>query len=264
MAFHEAARSVRTRRAEQGYVLLTMMLFVALLTIAAAAVAPSIAFRIKRDREEELVHRGVQYSRAIRAFSKKTGRYPARLEELRDTNGLKFIRKFYKDPITGRDFKLLHMADVTPQGGIANLNTSNSQQAAENAGSAPSATANAAGADPSGANPDANSATQAGPVPPPGTGDATGARTDAPSTGFKVSPSPDVQPGLLIFGVASTSKARSIREFSHKNHYNDWLFFYDPRYDRGYEIKGPTVNSPSTALQTPPTRQSPAAPQPQP
>jgi type II secretory pathway pseudopilin PulG len=236
-----------------------MMLFVALLTIAAAVAAPSIAFRIKRDREEELVHRGVQYSRAIRAFSKKTGRYPARLEELRDTNGLKFIRKFYKDPITGRDFKLLHMADVTPQGGIANLKSSDSQTA-ENAGTAPSETTNGSGTDASGANSNANAANPAGSVPP-GAGDAA-AKTSSPSTGFTVSPSPDVQPGLLIFGVASISKARSIREFSHKNHYNEWLFFYDPRYDRGYEIKGPTVNSPGAALQSPTAGQAPPAQQP--
>src|SRR5579863_9298494 len=112
MILHEKLGPTGRRSAERGYVLLTLLLFVALLTIAAAVAAPSIAFRIKRDREEELVHRGVQYSRAIRNFSKKTGRYPARLEELQDANGLKFIRKLYKDPITGRNFKLLHMADL--------------------------------------------------------------------------------------------------------------------------------------------------------
>jgi type II secretory pathway pseudopilin PulG len=263
MALHKKGGTPGKQRSEQGYVLLTLMLFVALLTIAAAVAAPGIAFRIKRDREDELVHRGVQYSRAIRAFSKKTGRYPARLEELRDTNGLKFIRKFYKDPITGRDFKLLHMADVTPQGGIAKLNPSD-PQTAENAGTATNETANADGAGASGAKADATASTPEGSAPQARTGDAAGARNSPASTGFQFSASPDVQPGLLIFGVASTSKAKTIREFSHKNHYNDWLFFYDPRYDRGYEIKGPTVASPSTALQTPPSSQSPSAPQPQP
>ena len=38
--------------------------------------------------------------------------------------------------------------------------------------------------------------------------------------------------GGPIVGVASTSKAKSIREFNHKNHYNDWQFIYDPTMDR--------------------------------
>ena len=98
-----------------------LMLFVALLAIAAGALAPGIAFRIKRDREEEMIHRGVQYSRAIRIFVKKTGRYPTRLEELENTNNIRFLRKRYKDPITGKDFKLLHVGEVqlTSAAGIA-------------------------------------------------------------------------------------------------------------------------------------------------
>jgi hypothetical protein len=39
--------------------------------------------------------------------------------------------------------------------------------------------------------------------------------------------------GGPIVGVASTSKAASIREFGHKNHYNQWQFIYDPTMDRG-------------------------------
>ena len=89
-----------------------LMLFVALLAIAAGALAPSIAFRVRRDREEEMIHRGVQYSRALRHFVKKTGRYPTRLEELENTNNIRFLRKRYKDPITGKDFKLLHVGEV--------------------------------------------------------------------------------------------------------------------------------------------------------
>ena len=34
--------------------------------------------------------------------------------------------------------------------------------------------------------------------------------------------------GGPIVGVASTSKAQTIREFNHKNHYNQWQFIYDP------------------------------------
>src|SRR5690242_5202305 len=109
------------RRSERGYMLLMLMLFVALLAIAAAALDPSIAIQVRRDREEEMIHRGTQYSRAIRRYVKKTGRYPSRLEELENTNNIRFLRKRYKDPITNKDFKLLHVGEVQLTGspGIA-------------------------------------------------------------------------------------------------------------------------------------------------
>lgn len=239
---------------QQGYILLTLVLSMAVLSIAAGAIASSLAFQIKRDREEEMVHRGVQYSRAIRNFVKKTGRYPSRLEELQDTNGQKFIRKLYKDPITGRDFKLLHMSDVASLGAPPNLNSSNSQSGAN--GATPGAT-DATESDSPGTDPDPSPASSAAPASQPGAAPTAGTNPSPTSNSFKAAPSADVQPGLLIFGVASTSKAKTIREFDHKNHYKDWLFFYDPKYDRGYEIKGPTsLTLPNFSLPGQPAGQS--------
>ncbi|MGO9124654.1 MAG: hypothetical protein ACLP6G_07170 [Terriglobales bacterium] len=97
---------------EHGYVLITLILFVALLAIALTALAPVITQQIKRDREEELIHRGTQYSRAIKHYMKKFNRYPTRIEDLESTNNIRFLRKRYKDPITGKDFKLLHQGEV--------------------------------------------------------------------------------------------------------------------------------------------------------
>ena len=104
--------SRKSSRSDQGYVLITLILFIAILTIAAVAIVPTITFQIKRDREQELIHRGVQYSRAIKHYVKKFGRYPTRMEDLENTNQVRFLRKRYKDPITGQDFKLLHMGEV--------------------------------------------------------------------------------------------------------------------------------------------------------
>ncbi|HEY6764662.1 MAG TPA: hypothetical protein VI386_07815 [Candidatus Sulfotelmatobacter sp.] len=114
MALHSHSRlhPGSSRASERGYVLLALMLLVALIIIAAAAIVPTIAFEIRRDREEEMIHRGVQYSRAIRAYYKKFGRYPTRLEDLESSNNLRFLRKRYKDPITGQDFKILHFGEV--------------------------------------------------------------------------------------------------------------------------------------------------------
>src|SRR5438270_1122926 len=101
-ALHFRRQAVGSHPREHGYILLTLMLMTVALVIAAAAVLPSISFEIRRDREEELIHRGVQYSRAIRSYYKKFGRYPTRIEELESTNNLRFLRKRYKDPVTGQ------------------------------------------------------------------------------------------------------------------------------------------------------------------
>src|SRR5256714_13625636 len=106
------AKSLPFRRGERGYVLLPLMLFVALLAIASLAWIQKVDFEIKRDREEELIHRGVQYSRALRHYVKKFGHYPARIEDLESTNNVHYLRKRYKDPITGKDFKFLRQNDV--------------------------------------------------------------------------------------------------------------------------------------------------------
>src|ERR1041384_2598998 len=111
----------RNRRKEQGYILLTLLLFVTILIITMAIVVPQVTFQVKRDREEEMIHRGVQYSPPIRRYVKKFGRYPTRIEDLENTNNQRFLRKRYKDPITGKDFKLLHVGEVQmmPGSGLA-------------------------------------------------------------------------------------------------------------------------------------------------
>ena len=103
--------------AQGGYILIILILFVALLAIALTALAPLLTQQIKRDREEELIHRGTQYSRAIKHYMKKFNRYPTRIEDLENTNEVRFLRKRYKDPLTGKDFKLLHQGEVQMSGG---------------------------------------------------------------------------------------------------------------------------------------------------
>jgi len=119
---------------EQGYVLLVLILFVALLAIAVTVTLPSIGLELKRDREEELIHRGVQYTRAIQHYVKKFGRYPTTLEQLENTNQIRFLRRRYKDPITGKDFKLLHMEDVQTSFGPGIAGATSVNQMAPGAG----------------------------------------------------------------------------------------------------------------------------------
>ncbi len=264
----------RNRRSEGGYVLLTLMLFVALLAIAAAAVAPTVAFQIQRDREEELIHRGVQYSRAVRRYFKKFGRYPNRIEELENTNNLRFLRQRYKDPVTGGDFKILRMGQVR-------LNFGPGIAGATPAGVNPAAMAGAlAGGRRIGLVGTAGTMSQSaagiqqmGQTNVPGTGLLSSAQADQGDS--ESNPSSQVFGGGPIVGVVSTSKAESIREFNKKNHYDEWQFIYDPRLDRGGLLNTPAQpqlqlarpNQPGTpggmgGMQGQPEPQNPPANQP--
>src|SRR5689334_19523380 len=106
----------RTRRtgSQQGYILLAVMLVLTLMLIALAAEAPRIAQQIQREREEELVHRGDDFAIAIKRFVHKNGgRYPISLEQLEDTNHVRFLRKRYKDPTTGENiWRLVHFGEA--------------------------------------------------------------------------------------------------------------------------------------------------------
>src|SRR6478672_11399710 len=118
MLLSSQMRRKSSREPEAGYVLLALLLVIALMAIFAATLVTSIKFEIKRDREEEMVHRGVQYTRAIRAYYRKFNRFPAKVEDLENTNQLRFLRKRYKDPITGKDFKLVHFGEVKMAGSV--------------------------------------------------------------------------------------------------------------------------------------------------
>ncbi len=111
----------RRKLRDSGHLLLAILLMMALMVIAATYEAPRLVQQLKRDREEEMIHRGTEYARAIKKYYKKMGSYPTTLEQLEDTNNIRFLRKRYKDPLT-KDGKwtLLHYNDV-----IATLTNTN-------------------------------------------------------------------------------------------------------------------------------------------
>ncbi len=103
----------RRSNRESGYLLLAVLLLMAFMIIAASIEAPEMVQQMKRDREEEMIHRGTEYARAIKKYYKKFGRYPANLEQLDNTNQIRFLRKHYKDPLTkDGKWKLLNYGDI--------------------------------------------------------------------------------------------------------------------------------------------------------
>lgn len=286
LASQYRSSSSRRRPREQGYVLLALILMVALMTVLALAVITPIKFELKREREEELIHRGVQYSRAIRNYYKKFGRYPTKLEDLDSTSNLRYLRKHYKDPITGKDFKLLHYGDpgVTLTGSIGGgmipgANTVNSMNGAGssafggssfgNSGSAfggsgvngsgafsqPSSFGgNSLGGNSSGGFGSSSNNSQS-PSAQQGSETGTAVGTDSSQQGTQPPGAAPTESGSSrqtvfgggpIVGVASTSKENSIREFNHKHKYDEWQFIYDPTMDRGALLTTP--NQPALQL----------------
>jgi type II secretory pathway pseudopilin PulG len=264
----------KSKNPERGYMMITLILALALMLIGLAAVLPAIKQRIVRDREIELRHRGNSYARAIQHFYKKFGRYPSRIEELENTNNIRFLRKRYTDPVnidkkTGKelDFKLLHQQDIslnngpvlgqTPgQGGIGGQGGTPGQSAfgqgggsfgAPQGGASPFGgqsggiqQASSGGAQNSGGS-ESGSGDSNNPSSSPGSGDSSNSNGSASSSSSNAASGPNGQTfgGGPILGVASLSKEKSVFVFSEKNHYNDWLFIYVPQADRGGLLTGP-------------------------
>ncbi len=258
--------------------MLMLLLAIALMVILAGVIIPTITFDIKRDREEEMIHRGVQYSRAVRGYYKKFGRYPTKIEDLESSNNLRFLRKRYKDPLNCKngkceDFKLLHFGEVqmtlsamgggtipgaTPAGAAGGLNGGSTSSspfsqsssfgnsggfgASSNStfGQNQTATGTATGT-PAAGQPAGSDSSQPGAPASGNAADATGSTSSGP--GSNNSNSNQLGSGQIIggpiVGVASTSKETTIREFNHKRKYKDWAFVYDPAQDLGFLIKTP-------------------------
>lgn len=287
-------------REEQGYVLLAVMLLVTLMLIALSVELPRISQEIQRGKEEELVHRGEEYAKAIKKYRRKMGGLPTSIEQLEDTNHIRFLRKRYKDPFTGEDFKLVHAGEAQiplPKNnnpGLAGSGNPGLQGSTFNSG-APASNNGGASSFNSGA-PSA--------VPPPGsnstgggTGLSSGASLFTGGTGL-VGSTPSGQPGATgqvgslqtqniggpgaiqiggggIIGVASTSKKSGIKEFNDTSEYDKWYFVYDPRLEQatgqnasptaGIVVASPAANAAgsdnSTSQNPPQPSGTPAPPQ---
>ncbi|MDP9264003.1 MAG: hypothetical protein M3O85_06765 [Acidobacteriota bacterium] len=195
-----------TNRHQRGYVLLAVLLVLALVLLATMAAAPRLAQQIRRDREEELIHRGTQYARAIKRYYKKFGRYPLSVAQLEDTNHLRFLRRLYKDPMTEKgEWRIIHVgeAKVVPKGALP----------------------------PAGQGGGLTGATPAGGPTPPGSQPGEAPAVGIPAAAMSTPVTGPTFGGGPIVGVASTSKQASIRVLNEKEHYNDWEFVYDPRLD---------------------------------
>ena len=275
-------RRPRPSKSEEGYILVVVIFMLALLTIALAVALPKVAKEIQRDRELETMHRGKQYIRGVRMYYKKFNAYPASVDALvKPTNNIRFLRKKYKDPTTGKeDWKPVRFGQNKaptamgffgqPIGGVGGcpvnpLGTTTSQGGLSSGGigSAPSpSTGNSPNCPVIGLNPSSDTATPTG-GPPPTSGTPPTNPTTASSTSGQ--PGQPGQTGMTvgggpIIGFTPNSPKKSILVYKTKNHYNEWEFVYDPIVEQQMIPGGgptgltPTTTTPTTTTPTTTTR----------
>ena len=109
-----AARAAATRRprtSESGYAMLFVFVLAAAIAITLIMEMPRFMFERQREKEQLLIDRGEQYSLAIRRYYAKFQRWPTTMDDLENTNNLRFLRRQYKDPMTGKaDWRIIHEA----------------------------------------------------------------------------------------------------------------------------------------------------------
>jgi type II secretory pathway pseudopilin PulG len=192
----------QARRGEHGYAMAALLVAMAVMAILMSAAMPVWKQTAQREKEEELIFRGMQYAHAIGLFQRKyANAYPPTVDVLVEQ---RFLRKKFKDPITREDFVPLLAGQGVP-------------------GSA------TPGGIPQGQGPGAGGATSIGrggaaAAPTPG-----GIGAGAAGRGTSPMGTPGAGGVGGVTGVTSKSKEKSIRLYNGRNHYNEWAFVYTPQ-----------------------------------
>jgi type II secretory pathway pseudopilin PulG len=217
LAGQEEIRNRRQSGEETGYAMAALIVAMGIMAMMMTVAMPVWKHAAQREKEEELVFRGLQYVHAIGVYQRKfANAYPPNVDILVEQ---RFLRKKFKDPITNDDFVVLPPGVSLPgapaqpggqRGGIGGLTT------------------------------------------PPGRG---GTSTTSPSSSQTTARQPTSRGGLApigsqpggtgggttagVAGVTSKSKDQSIRLYNGRNHYNEWAFVYTPQLQPGQTSTSP-------------------------
>jgi hypothetical protein len=97
------------RHHESGFALLLVFVLAASIAIGLYLEMPRVGFESQRAREQLSIDGGLQYKRAVQLFFRKYRTYPQTLDDLETTRNIRFLRHRYKDPLTGKEYRLLHI-----------------------------------------------------------------------------------------------------------------------------------------------------------
>ncbi|HXS75491.1 MAG TPA: hypothetical protein VN753_04890, partial [Terracidiphilus sp.] len=241
------------------------------------------------DRDEETMQRGKQYIRAIQLYYRKFHAYPPNVDALVKTNEIRFLRKKYVDPTTGKEeWKPVMWGQnktpcamgffgqplpaigaggcsggIGPSGGNLNgpgsttggpslFNSGSSPGSSSNTPATPGATSSAPGTGTTG------QGSQSGAAGPPGQTGTTGTTGSAFGSSNPVG-SGQTFGGAGIIGFSPQSPKQSILVYKKKNHYIDWEFLYSPLMDQQQMTGGNSLNG-QPGTPTTPLGQNPSSP----
>ena len=113
---------MRSTRRDEGFALAALICIISAAAVLTAVMVPLRVMQTRRETEQELIFRGQEYIRAIQKYQRKYGVYPSSIDDLVSRDGYRFIRRQYKDPVTGEDFRLINVnADGSLTGSLTLL-----------------------------------------------------------------------------------------------------------------------------------------------
>jgi type II secretory pathway pseudopilin PulG len=258
--------------AEEGYILVAVMFILVILILSLAVALPRVRADLQRDREVETMHRGKQYIRAIQLYYKKFGAYPPNVDALVKTSEIRFLRKKYIDPMTGKDdWKPIlfgqnkapmsmgffgqalsgsAIAGIGPSGGNGMTGGAGATLGSSGLSSSPSGAFGSSSGSTFGSSSGSSSPFGAG---SPGDNSTNTGTTGGSSSGTTGSTDASGNPttGGSAFGSPASAK-QSILVYKKKNHYNEWEFVYDPLADRMMQGGNTgTIGQPASSTSSP-------------
>ena len=255
----------RRKPDEDGYLLVAVIFMLAIVILTLAVAAPRVRADLQRDRDLETMQRGQQYVRAIKLYYAKFGSYPPNIDALVKTNEIRFLRRRYLDPTTGKDdWKPVPVGqNKTPimgffgqplagagspiggtgPGGVAGATPASSAFGTSDtsgSGSAPGSS-NTAGGQAGGSgfslgsgvgSPAGSSAGGSTVGSSPGASSPTGSTGDSSTNAGGSAFGGQTFGGAGLMGVSPMSPKQSIYVYKKKNHYIEWEFLYSPLQDQ--------------------------------
>ena len=252
------------RQTEGGYAILLVLFLVTLMLLATISIAPNILTQGRREKETEMIWRGKQYTRGIKLYYRKIGKFPTSMDDLTKPKlgSLRFMRQAYKDPMNKKDgeWRLIYVgptgqligslkppqtlqlsglagpAGTTPGTPAAQLGAQTAGQTLGKAvgqifgnsgASAPPSTANSANQRNASGDASASAGTDTASIDPSG---APSGSSDAANEALLASDPTTVMGGNII-GVGSKVNQRSVVIYEKAKNYKQFEFIWDPSKD---------------------------------
>jgi hypothetical protein len=84
-----------------------LVIFLTAASILLTISVPSYVMQAKREQEKELIFRGEEYTRAIQKYQRTLNLLPTSVDDLLSSNGTRFLRKAYADPVSGEPWRVI-------------------------------------------------------------------------------------------------------------------------------------------------------------